>query len=180
MRKGSPPSSSAQAVAARAKLPCADCALCGSGRGHLCRSGPIIGFQLPGCFSERALLPEIALVRVDDRISDSEAACLQSLSDSVAAVETAGIAIGDCVAVFGQGSMGLECLQVARASGAGTYLERHGRRGGTAGSKGRSRKDRANSSAWPASRWKPRSALAKKPPARSALPIRPAGSTSSR
>ena len=109
-------------VAARAKLPCGGCALCGSGRGHLCRSGPIIGFQLPGCFSERALLPEIALVRVDDRISDSEAACLQSLSDSVAAVETAGIAIGDCVAVFGQGSMGLECLQVARASGAGRLI----------------------------------------------------------
>ena len=35
------------------------------------------------------MLPEIALVKVDDRISDSEAACLQSLSDSVAAVETA-------------------------------------------------------------------------------------------
>lgn len=109
-------------VAARAKLPCGHCALCGSGRGPLCRSGPIIGFQLPGCFSERALLPEIALVRVDDRISDSEAACLQSLSDSVAAVETAHIGIGDSVAVFGQGSMGLECLQVARASGAGMCI----------------------------------------------------------
>ena len=89
---------------------------------HLCRKGPIIGFQLPGCFAERALLAEIALVQVDDRISDSEAACLQSLSDSVAAVETAGIGIGDSVAIFGQGSMGLECLQIARASGAGLIV----------------------------------------------------------
>ena len=79
-------------VAARAKLPCGACPFCLEGKNHLCRKGPIIGFQLPGCFAERALLPEIALVRVDDRISDSEAACLQSLSDSVAAVETAGIA----------------------------------------------------------------------------------------
>ena len=39
-------------------------------------------------FAKLAILPEIALVKVDDRISDSEAACLQSLSDSVAAVET--------------------------------------------------------------------------------------------
>src|SRR5215472_132865 len=78
-------------VAARAKLPCGSCPLCLGGKDHLCRKGPIIGFQLPGCFAERALLPEIALVRVDDQISDSEAACLQSLSDSVAAVETAGI-----------------------------------------------------------------------------------------
>jgi threonine dehydrogenase-like Zn-dependent dehydrogenase len=109
-------------VAARAKLPCGSCPLCLDGKDHLCRKGPIIGFQLPGCFAERALLPEIALVRVDDRIPDSEAACLQSLSDSVAAVETAGIAMGDTIAIYGQGSMGLECLQVARSSGAGLVL----------------------------------------------------------
>src|SRR5258707_569463 len=109
-------------VAARAKLPCGACPFCLDGKDHLCRKGPIIGFQLPGCFAERALLPEIALVCVDDRISDSEAACLQSLSDSVAAVETAGIAMGDSVAIFGQGSMGLECLQIARNSGAGLIV----------------------------------------------------------
>jgi threonine dehydrogenase-like Zn-dependent dehydrogenase len=109
-------------VAARAKLPCGDCPLCQGGQADLCRAGPVIGFDLPGCFAERALLPEIALVHVDDRISDSEAACLQSLSDSVAAVETAGLRVGDSVAIFGQGSMGLECLQVARISGAGLVI----------------------------------------------------------
>lgn len=109
-------------VAARAKLPCGSCPLCRSERTHLCRAGPIIGFQLPGCFAEMALLPEIALVKVDDRISDQEAACLQSLSDSVAAVETAGIRIGETVAIFGQGCMGLECLQVVRTSGAGKII----------------------------------------------------------
>jgi len=82
----------------------------------------VIGFDLPGCFSEVATLPEIALVHVNDRISDSEAACLQSLSDSVAAVETAGIQMGDSVVILGQGSMGLECLQVARISGAGLII----------------------------------------------------------
>ncbi|PYT24002.1 MAG: Zn-dependent alcohol dehydrogenase [Acidobacteria bacterium] len=109
-------------VAARAKLPCGQCPLCTDGRSHLCRKGPIIGFQLPGCFSEYAMLPEIALTLLDDRISDSEGACLQSLSDSVAAVETAGMHIGDSVAIFGQGSMGLECMQIARASGAGHII----------------------------------------------------------
>lgn len=109
-------------VAARAKLPCGECPLCQSERSDLCRRGPVIGFDLPGCFSERALLPAISLVKVDDRISDSEAACLQSLSDSVAAVETAGIRLGDSVAIFGQGSMGLECLQVVRLSGAGRVM----------------------------------------------------------
>lgn len=109
-------------VAARAKLPCGDCPLCRSERSDLCRKGPVLGFDLPGCFAERACLPEIALVRVDDRISDSEAACLQSLSDSVAAVETAGLRMADTVVILGQGSMGLECLQVARLSGAGLVI----------------------------------------------------------
>jgi threonine dehydrogenase-like Zn-dependent dehydrogenase len=109
-------------VAARAKLPCGDCQLCRSERSALCRHGPVIGFDLPGCFSEVASLPEIALVKVDDRISDSEAACLQSLSDSVAAVETADIQMGDTVVILGQGSMGLECLQIARLSGAGLVI----------------------------------------------------------
>jgi len=109
-------------VAARAKLPCGVCPLCASERSNECRSGPIIGFQLPGCFSELALIPENALVKVDDRISDVEAACLQSLSDSVAGVETADIQLGDTVVVFGQGSMGLESLQVARCAGAGQLI----------------------------------------------------------
>ena len=109
-------------VAARAKLPCGKCPLCSSERSDLCRKGPVIGFDLPGCFSEIATLPEIALVKVDDRISDSEAACLQSLSDSVAAVETAQLRMGDTVVIVGQGSMGLECLQVARLSGAGVII----------------------------------------------------------
>jgi threonine dehydrogenase-like Zn-dependent dehydrogenase len=109
-------------VAARAKLPCEHCPLCDSGRSALCRKGPIIGFQLPGCFAEYAVLPEIALTHVDDRISDSEAACLQSLSDSVASVETAELRIGDSVVLYGQGSMGLECMQIARVSGAGRII----------------------------------------------------------
>ncbi len=109
-------------VAARAKLPCGDCPLCTGGRATACRAGPIIGFQLPGCLSERALLPENALVEVNDLISDREGACLQSLSDSLAAVDTAGIHIGESVAVFGQGSMGLECMQAARSAGAGLMV----------------------------------------------------------
>jgi threonine dehydrogenase-like Zn-dependent dehydrogenase len=109
-------------VAARAKLPCQDCPLCRTERSDLCRKGPVIGFDLPGCFAERACLPEIALVKVDERISDNEAAYLQSLSDSVAAVETARLRMADSVAIFGQGSMGLECLQIARLSGAGMVI----------------------------------------------------------
>ena len=118
-------------MAARAKLPCGECSMCSTGRGNDCRLGPIIGFQLPGCFAERALLPAVSLVKVDDRSSDSEAATLQSLSASIAGVETAQIPPGAAVAVFGQGSMGVGRLQAARAlascarvSGAGSRRRR--------------------------------------------------------
>src|SRR5579863_7163963 len=43
-------------VAARAKLPCGNCSLCRSERSYQCRKGPVIGFDLPGCFSEIASL----------------------------------------------------------------------------------------------------------------------------
>src|SRR6266511_655263 len=46
-------------VAARAKLPCGECPLCLSERSALCRKGPVIGFDLPGCFCEVASLPAI-------------------------------------------------------------------------------------------------------------------------
>ena len=109
-------------VAARAKLPCGSCSMCLAEQSARCRKGPIIGFDLPGAFAEFVSLPEAALVKVDNRLSDSEAACIQSLSDSLAAVDTAEIHLGDSVAVFGQGSMGLECMQVARANGAGKII----------------------------------------------------------
>ena len=44
------------------------------------------------------------------------------MSDSIAGVETAQIRPGDTVAVFGQGSMGIECMQAARAVGAGKLV----------------------------------------------------------
>ena len=40
----------------------------------------------------------------------------------MAAVETAGLRMANTVAILGQGSMGLECLQVARLSGAGLVI----------------------------------------------------------
>jgi threonine dehydrogenase-like Zn-dependent dehydrogenase len=57
-------------VAARAKLPCGECPLCRSERSNLCRRGPVIGFDLPGCFSEIALLPEIAMLPAERSRND--------------------------------------------------------------------------------------------------------------
>ena len=57
-------------VAARAKLPCGECSLCRSERSDLCRKGTRHRLRPPWMFrAEIAILPAIALVKVDDRIS---------------------------------------------------------------------------------------------------------------
>jgi threonine dehydrogenase-like Zn-dependent dehydrogenase len=105
-------------VVGGAKIPCGECSLCRSGTGHLCRRGPHIGIHIPGMFAEYGCVPAVALAKVPDTISDSEGACIQPLTAAVTAAETADIEVGDTVAVFGQGVMGLGCMQVARSSGA--------------------------------------------------------------
>ena len=109
-------------VAGLAKIPCGACLMCQSGYPMLCKDYDIMGVTIVGCFSELALLPERALIKVDDRVSDSEGACLQPLSDCVAAVDTAGIHMGNTIAIFGQGCLGINSLQIARASGAGMLI----------------------------------------------------------
>ena len=96
--------------------------MCKSGRPMLCKDYDVMGATMPGCFSEWVLLPERGLVKVDDRVTDSEGACLQPLSDCVSGVETAGINIGDTVAFIGQGCLGINSLQVARSRGAGMLI----------------------------------------------------------
>jgi threonine dehydrogenase-like Zn-dependent dehydrogenase len=109
-------------VAGLAKIPCGSCSMCQSGNPMLCRNADLMGVTLPGIFSELVLLPEPALIRVDDRISASEGACLQPMGDCVGAVETAEIKMGDTIAIFGQGCLGINLLQVARACGAGELI----------------------------------------------------------
>lgn len=109
-------------VAGIAKIPCGACLMCQTGYPMLCKDIDLMGVTIPGCFSELALLPERALIKIDDRVSDSEGACLQPLSDCVGAVETAGINMGNTIAIFGQGCLGINSLQIARASGAGMLI----------------------------------------------------------
>lgn len=78
----------------------------------------IVGFDYPGAFAEYGVFPESLLAKLPAQVSDSEGAAIQPLTDCVAAVAAADIQPTDTVAVIGLGSMGLGCLQVARARGA--------------------------------------------------------------
>lgn len=77
-----------------------------------------IGRHFPGCFSEYAALPADALVPVPDEVDDWTATALQPLSSCVRMIQELRIRFDDTVVVLGQGVMGLNCAQVARAAGA--------------------------------------------------------------
>jgi len=109
-------------VTGRHRTPCYKCALCLSGREDECHKGGVVGFDLPGCFAEYFTMPAVALAKLPDSVTDEEAASMQPLSSAVPAVEDAGIKMGDTVAVFGQGQMGLYCNQVAKVNGAGIVI----------------------------------------------------------
>jgi threonine dehydrogenase-like Zn-dependent dehydrogenase len=106
----------------RSRMPCYKCELCLSGQSDYCRKGPSVGRQIPGCFAEYVSAPAEIFVKLPVNVSDNEGACIQALTGSTDAVHTAEIQMGDTIAVFGQGTMGLAVLQIAKASGAGMAI----------------------------------------------------------
>jgi threonine dehydrogenase-like Zn-dependent dehydrogenase len=109
-------------VASRSVSACGKCYLCVNDRIDECQKGPIVGFDIPGCFAEYCLVPANSVVPVPDSVSDLEATAIQPLTDAAAGVAAAPLSAGDTCLVIGQGVMGLGAMQVARVSGAGTII----------------------------------------------------------
>jgi threonine dehydrogenase-like Zn-dependent dehydrogenase len=95
-------------------LPCTDCAFCREGHDDRCRSGPMFGFDMPGCMAEYAVCPENGVVAIPDSLTPYEAAAVQPAAECVASVESAALARGETVAIVGQGAMGVYSMQAAR------------------------------------------------------------------
>ena len=77
-----------------------------------------------GTFTERCVVPEGAAVKIPDTIPLTSAALIGCgvLTGFGAAVNTAGIRVGDTVAVLGCGGVGLSAVQGARIAGAGVII----------------------------------------------------------
>jgi threonine dehydrogenase-like Zn-dependent dehydrogenase len=109
-------------VAARTKIPCYQCALCKAGLHNRCKKGPSIGRHMPGAYAEYLAVPAELVGVLPPALSDSEGACMQPLESSMSAVADTDIQPGDTVVILGQGSMGLNVLQLAKVSGAGLII----------------------------------------------------------
>ena len=80
------------------------------------------GSNYSGCFAEYYLLPINAAFKMDPVIPDIEGPALQPLSDCVRLVKEANVNIGETVAIFGQGVMGINITQICRLAGAGRII----------------------------------------------------------
>jgi threonine dehydrogenase-like Zn-dependent dehydrogenase len=114
-----------QRVLAGAITPCGQCAACLGGDSAQCGGKPLGGWRLgntiDGCQAEYVLIPDATanLAPVPDELSDEQVLmCPDIMSTGFGGAESGRIRIGDAVAVFAQGPIGLCATVGARLSGA--------------------------------------------------------------
>ncbi len=104
-------------VAVEPNISCNDCVACLNNRENFCRNWQAVGVTLPGGMSQYVVVPENAMFSIDD-LPFEQAAFMEPLSCVIHGVERAGIRLGDKVAIWGAGPIGLMMLQLVRLQGA--------------------------------------------------------------
>ena len=99
-------------------LPCRQCDMCEVGEYASCRNYNYFGSRCDGGFAEYIAVPTWNLILADERISYEEAAMAEPAAVSLHALDRAGVTLGDTVAVFGAGPIGLMLAEFAKALGA--------------------------------------------------------------
>ncbi len=98
---------------------CGKCEFCLRGDYHLCRDVSFHHRRGQGAFTPYFVADEDWVHPLPDNISFEEGALIEPLAVAIHAVGRAGLKMGDSVAVFGAGAIGLLVLMLARLSGAG-------------------------------------------------------------
>jgi L-iditol 2-dehydrogenase len=98
---------------------CGKCVYCQRGRQNLCLEMKFLGTPpIDGIFSQYRVMPEHCCFPISDSMSLTEASLLEPLGVGFHAVNLAKVGLGDTVAVFGSGPIGLVTLLAAKAAGA--------------------------------------------------------------
>jgi len=102
---------------------CGVCSLCRTGNRHICPHKRPPGIGRDGAFTKYVRMPADLLHRIPEGISFEEAALAEPIAIAVhATLERAAVRPGERVLITGPGPIGLLCLEVARAAGAGTII----------------------------------------------------------
>jgi L-iditol 2-dehydrogenase len=103
-------------------LPCKNCEACEIGEYGQCKNYNYFGSRCDGGFAEYIAVPLWNLVIVPDSLTYEEAAMAEPAAVAIHALRQASIEIGDTVAIFGAGPIGLMLGEWAKAWGADKVL----------------------------------------------------------
>ena len=103
-------------VVAELHMSCKKCYYCVRDREDLCSNK--WNARPGGTFTEYIVVPEEAVYKLPENVSLEEATLIEPLSTCISALTKSQLKIGDEVAIFGQGPMGLMLLQLCNLSGA--------------------------------------------------------------
>ncbi|WP_165492159.1 alcohol dehydrogenase catalytic domain-containing protein [Egibacter rhizosphaerae] len=99
---------------------CESCRYCLIGKFDYCEALRRVGFEQDGGWADLVRVPARNLLAVPDGVTLAEAATIPDAVGSPyhAVVGRAGVRVGDVVAVYGLGGLGLAAVQIARVAGA--------------------------------------------------------------
>lgn len=98
---------------------CGQCEACKEGKYNLCDKMGFYGLSGGGGgFAEYALVPENMLHVLPDSVSDEQGALVEPAAVALHAVKESKFKVGDKVAVFGTGPIGLLVVEALKAAGA--------------------------------------------------------------
>jgi (R,R)-butanediol dehydrogenase / meso-butanediol dehydrogenase / diacetyl reductase len=102
---------------------CGKCASCLKGHYNVCEQLGFIGLSGGfGGFSEYSVLPSKMVHKIPENMTWEQAALVEPTAVAVHAVRQSELRIGDSVAVFGTGPIGLLVIQAAKAAGASQII----------------------------------------------------------
>lgn len=98
---------------------CTACTTCVAGFDQFCERGQMLGRSRPGGYADAIVVPSRNAVVLPDSISFEHGAVMMcSSATSLHALRRARLTVGETVAVFGVGGLGMSAIQLARAMGA--------------------------------------------------------------
>ncbi len=100
-------------VSGEGHITCGHCRNCRAGKRHLCHNTVSVGVTRTGCFSERFVLPAGNAFKLDDYISDDQAAVFDPLGNAVHTALAFDL-VGEDVLITGAGPIGIMAALVAK------------------------------------------------------------------
>ena len=103
-------------------ISCGKCEACRSGHYHVCRSLGLYGLDANGGFAKYVCVASQKVTVIPDELSFERVALIEPLAVAVHMVRRSEMKIGDIVAIYGAGPIGMLIAMVARKAGAGKIV----------------------------------------------------------